>query len=85
MYIKKKTLFLVAATKKQNQWNEKKRKCKDFLRGQTGTQPISCQVSKDNRIKGQREKENKKEVSLCLLRERKSMVGNEIMSFGDFL
>lgn len=77
---------MVAVTKKQNQWNEKKKgKCTNFLRGQTGTEPISCQVSKDNRIKGKREKENEKEVFLCLLRERKSMVGNEIMSFGDFL
>ena len=65
---------MVAVTKKQNQWNEKKEgKCTNFLRGQTGTgtEPISCQVSKDNRIKGKREKENEKEVFFVSFKREK--------------
>jgi hypothetical protein len=37
---------------------KKKRKCTNFLRGQTGTEPISCQVSKGQQDKGEeRERE----------------------------
>jgi hypothetical protein len=50
---------------------KKKGKCTNFLRGQTGTEPISCQVSKDNRIKGKREKENEKEVFFVSFKREK--------------